>query len=511
MADSAKINTQGLQNYLLGGQPSDPADADLQRRLTNATVQPGGIRPVNAGPSQAWSAPYDTDYSNLLRSSPISNVVGLGIPALVQKGLGFAGNVASAMTAPTDPMAMVKGRTANVAEQLSSTAQNLAAPAAVATQVATGTPVTGAAPYNPSAFTGVAPLASHGVGVAPVSRPVVPTTMRTVRPGVGGVRRGGVAPAAAAPSEPIPILPDVPDIQMPAVNSTPIPEMSQRATDALDAEAARGLVGIQDTDGTTYYDTTQDTPTVVDSATAARGIRALQASKNQIGTEVGDLGFQPGEDVKLMNGPQTTFFGARRTSNIDPTTGLPTVTETPGTAAQSNETLDDFTSRITEEARQRKINEDKIKAETAAQASIPAFHEGTVAAEMRKADASMAGVGAQYAKVNSDQKIEAARVAAEGRVQSEKTKLEAPAAKEQAANDAVLATQLGLSIDQIRDMRSRGGVYKKQSGFIGFRDPAGFYDASGKLMTPGAAATPRTATGPNGKKMILQNGKWVDA
>lgn len=138
--------------------------------------------------------------------------------------------------------------------------------------------------------------------------------------------------------------------------------------------------------------------------------------------------------------------------------------------------------------------------EIVAQTAKEAQTESARIAGEAKVEAAEATNSTEKAKLAADAKIKAAEIAAN-----------APAVKEQAAADALLAGQLGIGLDQVKGLREAGGTFKKRSGFPGFRKPAGFYDAQGNLMDPATIGVPKTATGPGGAKLILQNGKWVPA
>lgn len=101
-----------------------------------------------------------------------------------------------------------------------------------------------------------------------------------------------------------------------------------------------------------------------------------------------------------------------------------------------------------------------------------------------KVDAAEASNSTEKAKLAADAKIKAAEIAAN-----------APAVKEQAAADALIAGQLGIGLEQVKSLREAGGVFKKRSGFPGFRSPAGFYDAQGKLMDLNSAAGKKVQVG----------------
>ncbi len=147
-----------------------------------------------------WKPPYETDLGELAAAHPIANVVGLGIPAVAQKIAGEVGNVASAMNTPTDPMAIVKGRTQDVADQLGSTTRNLSQPAALATRAITGQPFTGdSLPLSSqangiTASPGMPPIAG-GPGAAPTSSPraadITTPPLSSSDPGSGFARIGG--------------------------------------------------------------------------------------------------------------------------------------------------------------------------------------------------------------------------------------------------------------------------------------------------------------------------------
>jgi hypothetical protein len=117
--------------------------------------QPDNMGRMNA-PGLAdggWTAPYDWSKNYAARQAASREVVGPvgaavsspvnSIASGMESLAGFAGNVVDAMRQPTDPMAMVKGRTQDVANQLGGAAANISQPMAAAAQVLTGQPVVG--------------------------------------------------------------------------------------------------------------------------------------------------------------------------------------------------------------------------------------------------------------------------------------------------------------------------------------------------------------------------------
>ena len=108
----------------------------------------------------------------------------------------------------------------------------------------------------------------------------------------------------------------------------------------------------------------------------------------------------------------------------------------------------------------------------------------------------------------SQDKLGVARIGAEGQVEAARIKAGEPVEKAEAEADAVRANELGLTIAQVRDMQSRGGVYKPFKDKWGpSNQAAGFYDAQGKLMTPTPAGQP--APPPGGEYAGTSGGKPV--
>lgn len=52
---------------------------------------------ADGGTIENWKPKYETDLGTLAAEHPIANTIGLGIPAVTQKVLGVAGNIADAM------------------------------------------------------------------------------------------------------------------------------------------------------------------------------------------------------------------------------------------------------------------------------------------------------------------------------------------------------------------------------------------------------------------------------
>lgn len=119
---------------------------DSQGRMDKPGLPMGNMGHAKGGPT--WEPPYETSPVEIAKENPIKSVLTLGAAPLLASAGGFVGNVASAMGADTDSMAMVKGRTQDVAGQLGTASKNISQPAAASVQALTGQTITGNQPVE---------------------------------------------------------------------------------------------------------------------------------------------------------------------------------------------------------------------------------------------------------------------------------------------------------------------------------------------------------------------------
>lgn len=250
---------------------------------------------------------------------------------------------------------------------------------------------------------------------------------------------------------------------------------------------------------------------------SSEGIKTFDTTGSRM--ETGALGFQPGQQVRVLNGADSGYVGGVRTATYDPATGKTTLTTLPGTAAAYEspfeKNLTDVTQQGINRFQQEQIAKAKADAENAKNLALAKEAEaqanigipGHVSAAQTSAGAS--ALNAQTTKNTSLTK-------------KDQIELQGVIAKEKTVDNAVGAI---LKSDKLTDVQKQsgiaqlttkpgevfvpGGAPKKTvkhwfrpnepatEGTAGFNKPAGgIYEGA-------------TATGPSGQKLVYKNGSWV--
>jgi hypothetical protein len=129
-------------NARLANPRLPPIVTDPVERSNDAVLMAGMASGGQIG--DGYVPPYETSPVQIAKDNPVKSVVSLGLAPLIGAAAGNVGNVVDAMFTPTAPgheMDMVRGKAADVASDLSSTAKNVAIPAAAAVQAVTGRPL----------------------------------------------------------------------------------------------------------------------------------------------------------------------------------------------------------------------------------------------------------------------------------------------------------------------------------------------------------------------------------